>query len=147
MNTELTRITHTAAVSCIDSDAVCMFRPSWQGPFGNSSCTSPPSALRMLCVLQAEAEDAEVRRALRAAEADAVAGMPPPPASLQELLPEQCAFRLQRVECTCAAHASLRQQLLARLQVLQDRLTADEQDEVCPSDPRMACWCGCHRSK
>eukprot|EP00891_Asterochloris_glomerata_P002767 jgi/Astpho2/2767/Aster-00942 len=95
----------------------------------------------------AEAEDAEVRRALQAAEAEAVAGMPPPPVSLQELLPEQGAFRLQRVECTCAAHASLRRQLLARLQVLQDRLTADEQDEVCSPELGMACWCDCPRGK
>ena len=101
----------------------------------------------MVCVLQAEEEDAEVRRALQAAEAEAVAGMPPPPVSLQELLPEQGTFRLQRVECTCAAHTSLRRQLLARLQLLQDRLAADEQDEVCPSDRGMACWCDCPRSK
>ena len=112
-----------------------------KGLFGKASCTFPANALQLLYVLQVEAEDAEVRRALQAAEAEAVAGMPPPPVSLQELLPEQGAFRLQRVECTCAAHASLRRQLLARLQVLQDRLAADEQDEVCSPNRGMACWC------
>ena len=126
---------------------LCVVHALGKGHFGQASYTFPTTPLLVRCVLQAEAEDAEVRRALQAAEAEAVAGMPPPPVSLQELLPEQGAFKLQRVECTCAAHASLRRQLLARLQVLQDRLTADEQDEVCSPELGMAGRSDCPRGK
>eukprot|EP00879_Flechtneria_rotunda_P028702 GHRR01030914.1.p1 GENE.GHRR01030914.1~~GHRR01030914.1.p1 ORF type:complete len:419 (+),score=150.84 GHRR01030914.1:137-1258(+) len=68
--------------------------------------------------------------ALLVAEAEPVAGLPPYPDALPLSQADAglSSFKLRRVECMAASHAMVQKELLNRLVLLQDRVSADPED-------------------
>lgn len=66
---------------------------------------------------------------LLAAEAEEIAGLPPPPEGFSAMLPPDAtnngSFKLRRIEATCAAHAAVTSALRARIDQMRGRPSHD----------------------